>query len=226
MRWNLRSGSASRSRRLTRSSIPRTGRGVERTVPPQAAERILRERGSGYSPTVLRVLAALLASPMGLGSIRSIAAVAGVSPTSVGKLLPSLLDTGLVRHREQREIMSGRVTTGQRFTLDLRSPSWAEVAEAVRATPLPERAPERAVRVPQPFWHLFWNATPASLRIDRDGTYIARRMLNTGGAAAAQWALEHIDAPDLLAAVRGRGSDERTRAMVENWLAAWARKGA
>lgn len=205
---------------LDREGVPRTGRGVVRTVPPQTVERILRERGSGYSPTALRVLAALLASPTGLGSIRGIAALAGVSPTSVAKLLSPLLDTGLVRRREQREIQGGRVTTGTRFALDLRSPSWAEVAEAVRATPLPARAPEPAVRVPQAFWHLFWNATPAALRIDRDGTYIARRMLDTGGAAAAQWALQHIEAPDLLAAVRGRGADARTRAMVENWVAA------
>lgn len=205
---------------LDREHVVRTGRGVERSVPVAVAERILRSRPHGYSPTDLRILAALLASPLGLGSSRGIAAVAGVSPTSVGRALPRLAALGLVRRDGRRAIRAGRVTTEPRFTLDLRSPAWADVATAVAGVRLPTREIEPAARMPQSFWHLFWNAAPAALRVDQDGAFIARRMLDSGGATAVQWALEHIATADLLAAVRGRGADARTRAMVENWVAA------
>lgn len=204
---------------LDRRDVPRTGRGVPRAVPPDVAARVTREHASGYTDTEVRVLAALAVSPLGLTSARRVAAAAGVSPTSASAALTRLEGLGLVRRKERRTLRAGRAVTETLIALNLRSSQWPHVESAVRTVVLPERQAKSQSRLPRALWHLFWNTNPATLRLPEDGAYIARRMLNSTSIAAAQWALQHVDSADLLAAVSGRGTDERTRTMVRNWIA-------
>lgn len=203
---------------LDREGIARPGRGRERLVPRPVAERIIRQRAVGYSTTEISVLAALAASPLGLSSARRVAAKAGISPSAASATLARLTDRGLVKRQKRRTIWAGQARTETASVLDVGSQRWPEVRSAVRAAQLPERTVEPVDRVPKAFWHLFWNAEPATLRVAKNGAYIARRMLNSNSMAAAQWALLHIAENDLQAAATGRGTQERTRALVENWL--------
>jgi len=204
---------------LDREGVARTGRGIERRVPRDVAERVIEKRVPGYRPTEIRVLAALSVSPLGLSSVRRVAEIAGISTTTASSALTRLVDTGLVQRKARRSIRAGRVVAETVYALNMRSENWPAVKSAVRGIWLHDHPVAEAKRVPQQFWHLFWNATPATLRVSGDGAYIARRMLNSSSMAAAQWALEHISPTDLRAAVAGRGADERTRALVRNWIA-------
>ncbi len=204
---------------LDREGVARTGRGVERRAPRDVAERVIAKRVPGYRPTEIQVLAALSVSPLGLSSVRRVAEIAGISATTASSALKRLVDVGLVTRKSCRAIRAGRVGPGTVYALNMRSERWPAVKSAVRAVRLPDRPVANAKRVPQQFWHLFWNAAPATLRVSGDGAYIARRMLTSSSMAAAQWALEHISSTDLEAAVAGRGADERTRALVHNWIA-------
>lgn len=203
---------------LDREGIARTGRGVKRRVPPDVAERIMRARVPEYTSVQMRVLAGLSVSPLGLSSVRRVAAVAGISPTSASAALAHLVERGLVQRRQRRGIRAGRTLTEVVFVINLRSKRYAEVQSAVRAVRPPARASSSPVGVPRAFWHLFWNAQPAKLRLASDGVYIARRMLGSDSMSAAQWALQHVAAADLRVAVAARGLDGATRAMVRHWL--------
>ena len=83
---------------LDEVGVPRTGRGRVRTVDARTAARLVASRGatppSDRSSSELRVLAALSFSPLGLRSFRAIAEKAGISPTTVSRLVSRLAAEG------------------------------------------------------------------------------------------------------------------------------------
>lgn len=80
-------------------------------------------------------------------------------------------------------------------------------------------------QVPERFAYLFWNADVASLDIDRDGRYIASRLLMADDVAAWGWAVRHLS-PDALASVaRLRHASPRRAALARNLASARASRG-
>jgi DNA-binding MarR family transcriptional regulator len=210
-------------RLLDREGVPRLGRGRTRVVPVSVFERIRRARGTAPAlpiPAVEgRILAALLRSPHGLGSARRVAELASVSPTAASRHLRALLRAGLVSHHTRR-VAEHKVIDKSEWRVDTKNTYWPELAPAIRSIRLPEHRQARSDSLPRWLKHHFWNADPKTLTMRENGAYIARRLLNSGDAAAVQWALTNADPQHLRDAVAGRGADVRTKALVQNWLAA------
>ncbi len=210
-------------RLLDREGVPRPGRGRSRIVPIEVFERIKRSRGATpflSIPAVEgRILAALLRAPLGLASARRVAEVASVSPTSASVHLRALRDAGLVtRHR--RRVAEGKAVDKDEWRLDTTSTRWHELAPAVRRIQLPERPDAAVDALPDWLAHHFWNSDPKKLTMHDNGSYIARRLLSSGDAAATQWALKNANQSQLLDAIAGRGADSRTKTLVRNWVSA------
>lgn len=195
---------------LDAEGVPRAGRGRVRVIPPGVADRIVAEREVGQSREGTLIIRALRSAPVGISSFRSIARAAGVSPTTVSRLIPKLVSSGAVRAVDRRVPLAGKVVRETFY-----------VAETIPTTRATERRASAGspTRIPRDFWHLFWNARPSALRLPEDEHYVARRMLRSGSFAAMQWALLNTSEAGLRDAVAGRGVDSATRAMVENWLA-------
>lgn len=173
----------------------------------------------GLTRTQVLVLAAVSRAPLGLRSERAVARAAGVSPTAAGRALDVLAARGLVRH-EERTLAEGRAVTGSVWRLDI-GPAWLAIADRVGATILPTPDPVPAPRgVPRRFWHLFWNADPAALDLERDGEAVAVRMLLGDDLEALAWACAHLSPDALRRAAANRGADAQVRSLVDNVLAA------
>lgn len=169
----------------------------------------------GLTRTEVLVLAALARSPLGLRSERAVARAASVSPTAAGRALKVLLDGGIVRC-DQRTLAEGRAVSATVWRIDA-GPAWYAIADQVGTTTLPApcRAPT-ATGVPRRFWHLFWNADPAALDIERDGAVIAVRILLGDDLEALAWACTHLPPDALRHAAGNRGADDRIRSLVDN----------
>jgi hypothetical protein len=198
--------------------IPRPGRGRPRTTSKNLVDEIIAQRGrtprSAYRPTEVRVLAALSRSPLGLSSTRSVAAKAGVSPTTASKALEQLGRQGFA---EQREVVtaSGRAERQKRWFISAAHLP-AELMHAVRGTRLPER-PDPRGSLPRELYHLFWNADISRLDPAKDGSYLADRLLSSPDLRAWRWAITNLSRSDIERALRRRGASESTRALVRNW---------
>lgn len=79
-----------------------------------------------------------------------------------------------------------------------------------------DRAP---VHVPERFAHLFWNADVASLDLERDGRFIASRLLMADDVAAWGWAVQHLSADALASVARLRHATPRRAALAINLAA-------
>lgn len=208
-------------RALDKLGVPRGGRGHVRRVPEGALERLIAARGStprhDMSRAELRVLAALRRAPLGLPSARSVAAQAGVSPTTASRTLRSLEGCGLVE-QVPIEFARGRATRELRWKT---VPGiWPEsLRSAVRHTRLTrsERTDPTASALPRSLLHVFWNADVAQLSPQSDGSYMAGRLLDAPDIRAWQWALANLSPTDLETAMSRRGVSPRTRALAENW---------
>lgn len=176
----------------------------------------------GLSRSEVRVLATLAARPLGVRSVRSVARVAGLSPTTAGKVLGRLRELGLVRS-DTEVVAEGAATevTVWRLRPGLQ---WLQVAPAVAPTVLPQRDAEPSDQrpptgVPRRFWHLFWNVDPSQLTIQGNSEFIAARMVLGGDPAARAWAFRTLPPRSLAGVARLRGADARTRALITNALA-------
>lgn len=210
-------------RALDDAGVPRVGRGSVRTVTSEVVDEIVARRGaaprSAYSPSELRVLAALSRSPLGQPSARAVATKAGVSPTTASRVLETLAEGMLVARRDV-VVASGRARHQTRWFAA--TDQWPEALEqATRQTrlPEPETATGEPARLPAYLWHLFWNANVSDLDPARDGSYIAGRLLQAPDLRAWRWALSNLRRADIDTAIARRGVSDRTRALVRNWRA-------
>jgi hypothetical protein len=80
------------------------------------------------------------------------------------------------------------------------------------------------VRLPERFEYLFWNADIDELDVQRDGHYIASRLLMSDDVAAWGWAAHHLSADDLASAATLRHATPQRKALARNLAAARARQ--
>lgn len=203
---------------LDQQGVPRSGRGSARAVPAAAATAILNDASEGVSETELRILTALWPAPLGYVSRRALSRRAGVSPTTASRYVDRMIRLGLVDERDEARVDGGDVHTVPVIRA-VDGPFWQEMRPLLnrhRERLMPKSLPEQ--KVPRGYWHLFWNADPAKLRVGTDGQYIARRMLTSFDPGAELWALQHIPEAEVRAAVRGRGIHPSVSALVDNWF--------
>lgn len=208
-------------RALDELGVPRGGRGHPRRVPVGALERLAATRGATprheARASELRILAALSRAPLGLPSARSVAAEAGVSPTTASQTLRSLAERQYVA-RVPVTLARGRATRDLRWKAA--PSSWPEqLRSAVRRTRLPQAPRTDAVTpaLPRSLHHLFWNADVTKLSPKTDGSYMAGRLLDAPDVRAWQWALTNLSPADIDTAMSRRGVNPRTKALVANW---------
>lgn len=205
---------------LDRAGVPRTGRGHARTAPSTVLAELIAEHGasptSRHTAATLRVLAALSRSPLGQRSARSIAAKAGISPTTASRVLRVLTEANLAQQKDQ--VVAGERARRERRWFANMAAVHGALADDVRRTRLPRHV-SKASRLPRELHHLFWNADPATLNPATDGSYMAGRMLEAPDPAAWQWVFANISPADIHTAMTRRGIDPRTRRLAENWLA-------
>lgn len=205
-------------RMLDREGVPRTGRGIPRRVPIRVYRHLLRRHTPLLSRHQVLVLGAVRSRIHGVGSAREIARLVKISPSTAGKILRQLMDSGLIVHRMVNTMWAGAVVQRSKYQIDLAHRDWLAIRPVVDQVEITQAPIKKSRTIPKQFWHLFWNATPAELRTDQHGVYIARRMLTADDLDPALWALANISADDITEAVRGRGMDKKTRAFVINHL--------
>ncbi|MDA8043979.1 MAG: hypothetical protein M0Z30_01900 [Actinomycetota bacterium] len=219
------------------TSAPRVYRAVERLgFEPSVGQRgmyltaaqleILREALGDAKPAgnlsreTVKVLAALASKPRGVRSKRAVARAAGVSPTTVGKVLDVLERNDVVRV-EQRVLPEGAAREVNVLALNSASPVWRAVAPDVRRVHLhPEpQSNSDPKTVPVRLRHHFWNSDVASLRLPENADYVASRLLRTNDPDAIVWAAEHLPATAIRKACTIRGMDEAQKTLIMNLVA-------
>lgn len=173
--------------------------------------------GVGWTREELFVLSALLHRPLGLRSVRGVAVVAGVSPTTAAKVLRSLGARGLVTRVEQR-LVEGKPVRVMVWRVDRRSDELRRLRPILRRIQVPRAVASsgsQSERLPRFLWHNFWNVDPASLSITRDGTFIAGRLLASSDPQSVAWLLSEMN-PEIVAdASQMRGIDQGRRSLAE-----------
>lgn len=86
------------------------------------------------------------------------------------------------------------------------------------------RPDQHGAQVPERFAYLFWNADLSLLDVDRDGRYIASRLLMADDVEAWGWAVQHLSRDALASVARLRHASPRRAALARN-LAARAGRG-
>lgn len=174
----------------------------------------------GLSRESVQVLAGLSRHPLGLTSLRAVARASCVSATTASRLLPRLIDEGLVVESNRR-VAHGRSVDLHLFEIAWASPEWHELAAQVGRVVLPSRPPNRSPRVvPRRLAHLFWNADVDAVDLDRDARYVAGRLLLSDDTQAVAWAVGHLPAEALLAAGALRHATAEHRSLAANAAAA------
>lgn len=205
------------------AAVPRTPDGHRRLSPDRVARLVRRfgftPRVEGLSRTDVQVLAVLSRRPLGMRSVRAVAQSAALSPTATSAALDRLGRAGLVRaDREMVSEGTAKEVTVWRLVI---GPRWLAIAPTVTRTVLPVLAPQPPPsRVPRRFWHLFWNAAPASLTMAADADYIALRMVLGPDLAARSWALWNLPPTSLAKAAKARGASPAEQAMIGHVLVA------
>jgi hypothetical protein len=116
---------------------------------------------------------------------------------------------GYVEQRMER-VVEGRVRDVPIWAVRWESPEWFAVASDVgRCILPPPRRSARSRRVPGRLGHLFWNVDLARLDVERDGRFIADRILRQDDPQALAWMATPLRAGDIEAAARGRGLSRR-----------------
>ena len=205
-----------------RTSGPRTeGRGRPAQVIDERGLQLLRDTlgvtpfASGMNREEMFVLAAFNMNPLGYDSLRSVARMAGVSPTATSSIVEKLITRGFVATRQGHTSLSGRVVDATIYEANRRGPSWLNLRREISATRPPSSTlAHKPKLVPRKFWHIFWNANPATLRIDVNADYIASRMLLSLDPLAAAWASVHLPVASIQKAATLRGVSERD----QTWL--------
>ena len=210
-------------RAIADAGVPVVARGGRVEVPLASFDQLVRHLGtvpdiSELSREQAKVLAVLNHRPMGMLSARSVAAAAGISPTSATKALAKLEEAGYVSHATEA-LLEGEVVKRPVWRLIRRGEPWQRVAPRVRQVVLP--APKAPVarherHVPRRFGHLFWNADVRGLNLDRDGRYVAGRILASSDAQALAWMARTLPSKDIIAASKARGMSAQVRAMARN----------
>lgn len=75
-------------------------------------------------------------------------------------------------------------------------------------------------QVPGRFAYLFWSADLSSLDVERDGRYIASRLVMADDVAAWGWAAQHLSADALASVAKLRHASPRRAALARNLAAA------
>jgi predicted transcriptional regulator len=192
------------------------------------AEVALLELRLGFAPTVtglsreeVLVATTLLRHPMGLRSARSVARAAGISPTTASRALHRLEKMALVQRRGRRVVL-GTSTDVDVWKINVRNRRWARLAPMLANAVLPQSSEPmtRPCRVPIWLRHLFWNVDIHALDGERDGAYIAGRILASEDTQAHAWAAHTLPAAAFLEAARIRGVPARRAALARNLAAA------
>lgn len=172
----------------------------------------------GLSRIETRTLAALARSPLGVISVRALAARAGVSPTAAGRALATLLVRGLVR-RERETLALGKARDVSVLRANVSAPQWPGLAPALARVLAPERegsGAHRHRRVPRELRHLFWNTDPSQLDVSSHGDYIARRLLHIGDLEGLAWGADRLSADNWRHAANARGLSPESRVLALN----------
>jgi DNA-binding Lrp family transcriptional regulator len=213
---------------LDKLGVPRVGRGYSRLIDGPTFERIIGSRASvpetdfGLTRTDILVAAVLARRPLGLESARAVARAAGISPTAAGHALQRLHSRGLIT-RETRGVPRGKAVTISFWKVDSSHSLWRDGLYRLtkRVSLLPMTAPNTpAVKLPVRFHHLFWNAIPQSIDVQKEAFYVAARLLTTGNVESQLWAVDNLPIRAVRRAQRVRGLDPRTSALVDNLIAA------
>lgn len=203
----------------------RTAGGHRRFDADEVADHLVSELGivptlRGLSRESVQVLAGLSRHPLGLSSVRAVARASCVSATTASRLLPRLVDEGLVVESTRR-VAHGRAADVHLFEIAWASPKWQAVAGQVGRVVLPSRPGNRSTRaVPRRLAHLFWNADFDAVDPDRDARYVAGRLLLSDDTQAVAWAVAHLPAEALLAAGALRHATAEHRSLAMNAAAA------
>lgn len=177
-------------------------------------------RLEGLSREAVLVLAALARRPLGLRSARAVARAAGISPTAASQTLKRLQREGLVE-RQKRRVVLGRVVDVEVWQVNVAHRRWQRLSPALVGVVLPDRrvAESRDRKVPGWLRHLFWNVDVDKLDVNRDGAFIAGRVLASADAQAHAWAATTLPSDAFLAAASQRGLDRRRAALARNLAA-------
>ena len=166
----------------------------------------------------LFVLAALRQHSLGLRSARAVARVAGVSPTTASRALARLENKGYVVYPVRR-VVEGAVKEVELWEINWSSPAWRSLESDVRDTVLRARvaAGHASSSPPKYLDHLFWNVDRSSLNLDRDGAFIALRVLGSLDLQGLSWlASGAISKENLRRASRARGISPRQKDFALN----------
>lgn len=217
---------------VNRSRVTRACRGGEvgcvttpqgRGLPATSVAALTRRWGAVPSrPTDLTrdamlILALLAGRPRGLPSARSMAALLGMSPTTVSATLDDLAERGLVRRHDVVVPHRGRARRQAWWRIDWRSRRWDALLEVVQQVTLPSPPPCGADdgHLPPSLWHLVWNGDPAAVELRTDGEFIAGRILDDPDPEALAWAARSLPAAALRSAASQRGRTTRDRLLAE-----------
>jgi hypothetical protein len=121
--------------------------------------------------------------------------------------------------RERRRVVMGRTTEVDVWHVKLRHRRLRRLGPAVASVVFPEpltRDDDEGRVVPVWLRHLFWNADVRQLNIERDGAYIAARVLASDDAEAHAWAAVTLSPEAFLRAASGRGLEPRRVALARN----------
>lgn len=214
------------------TSIPRVQRAIGRLglhgdgrkrprYTAKQAERLRRELGvapriPGFTPTEVKVLAALAKAPRGLASVRVLAARAGLSPTAASNAFTALEARGLVM-REQALFAAGRAKAVEVLKANPSAAQWPELDCALAKTVPPEAPTTPAKRVPAHLRHLFWNTAPSQMDLADSGPYIARRLIAEGDIEGLGWGAANLTRNAWLHAAGTRGLSKPQQAMARNF---------
>lgn len=166
------------------------------------------------------VLAALNRRPFGLVSARAVARASGISPTTASVALRRLEAVSYIEHVTE-QVIEGRVRKITIWKVRRTSPQWKSVAPIVARIVLPQPAPVGPAPryLPRRFAHLFWDMPhPERIDLQRQGPTVAYRIMTSNDAQAISWASKTLSRSALRKAMRFRGVDAPTRAMIENIL--------
>lgn len=163
---------------------------------------------SGLSRTETLVLAALGRRPFGLASARAVSRACGVSPTAAADSLRRLRRRHLVRRTHHRTV-AGRATAIAVWELNPRHPMWIRLASTLARLDLPADIIRARLSRPRPvpvyLRHLFWNVDPRLVDTERDGSFIAGRVLESNDPQAHAWAVSALEPGAFRRAAQIRG---------------------
>ncbi|MDP3984696.1 MAG: MarR family transcriptional regulator [Acidimicrobiia bacterium] len=175
----------------------------------------------GLSREEVLVLTALTRRPFGLRSARAVARAAGISPTTATSSLRRLQQIGLVA-RQRRRVVLGKAMETDAWHAELGHRRWSRLGPSLANVVLPEPVGgENDAVGAVPVWlrHLFWNADVRLRVVQRDGAFIAGRVLASDDAQAHAWAATTLSPEAFRKAASVRGLEPCRVALAQNLAA-------